>query len=777
MTRLALVLILCCLFGPARAQTAQVISGEHPDFSRLVIPLGTAPGWQLGRVADGYELRVRDGTTTFDTSDVYRLIPPTRIAALGTPAPGVLRLAVGCTCHADAFPLRGNRIVIDIKDGPAEAGSAFEARLDAGRSPPSDTAAAETVPPAGLAGGSAAAADSHPAAAPFPLPDAAAMMPPPVPAANLRFDAASNQRTREFEAMVLEQLARAGAQGLIVPGEPHISPPGPKPADDPAPGPEHADGGAPAAAHDAGHPAPDPQPAHPPETAPSGDHVRIETSVDRDRAGADDANAAPAEDGQPCPSSPRVDPSAWGFLAGGTPDIASYRDGLSGEFDRIDPARAFKLARYYVFLGFGAEALQQLTSVPASFRDRDLVAAMAELVDRDAPAEGPAAFDGLQSCSTAAALWALLSGPGLRPGQAVDENAVLQAFGSLPDHLKRHLGPRLVDIFRGADRTEPAEIIRNRMNLAGPGGDIGVAVANAHLDQDSGDHSGAEKVLDTALAEADPESPEALLALAETKIAAGQSVEADLVSALEALAFDQRGRPLGRRIDRAIAESYLSRRAYRTARDLAIGTVGEFDGAAAADLIRRIYTAAAAEAETPEFLRLAIPEPQGLERTPREDAARLAIAARLETLGFAGDALAVLGQLAQSADDGRRIAAAADLQLGRPQAAVAALAALDPATSAPLMARAQEMLGRYDRARAAYEQAGQPEDAARMALMLQDWPDVAERGPPPLSGVAQLLSAPAAPPATAVPATAEAEALIDVSQRERTSIDSMLLAY
>jgi thioredoxin-like negative regulator of GroEL len=505
----------------------------------------------------------------------------------------------------------------------------------------------------------------------------------------------------------------------------------------------------------------------------AGDHVRIETAVDRARpGGAGDLTG----DGAVCPSSARLDLASWGYLTEGQPDLAAYREGLVDELDKTDPKKAFSLAKYYVYLTFGAEALALLAEVPQDQRDRDLVAAMAEIMDRDRPARPLPEFSGFESCASAAALWAVLAGAGLRPGQAVDTDAVVQAFGDLPDHAMRHLGPRLVDAFREAGRIEVAEILRNRMNLAGPGAEIAVAVANAQLDEAGGDHHRAATVLETALRDADPESPEALLALAETQIAAGRSVDAGLLAALETLAYQLRGEPLGRRIDHAIAVAYLSRGEFLTARDRALSPASAFDRTSAADLIRRVYAQAAEKAAPAEFLRLVLPLPAGLEDGAADDPVRRALADRLLAMGFAEDALAQLAPLAAEDPAARLIAGRAHLALGRPDAAIAALSALPPDQAAPLLARAQDMAGRFALARGLYDRAGAPDDAVRMAVLLRDWPEVARRAAPPIREMAGMLATPAPPPDPGATPYAAADALIAQSQRERAAIADLLAA-
>jgi hypothetical protein len=535
----------------AQAEAVPVHSGEHADFSRLVIDADSSDGWKLGRVEGGYEFRTARDDMNFAVGNVFEMIPRTRISQVGQPRPSALFLAVTCDCHVDAFELRGGRVVIDVKDGPAPRSAVFERPLDApdvlgadiAEYPEAPLPEPSYVPPAmsfpyapeashpveahdeAASAAPASPIPDHKAAPVLPLPD----LPPFVPGiAGTAFpsDPTTAARARAFEELILDQLARAGAQGLVEPLP--LQPSRDTPIDPVKPA--------------------EPPPAPPPTAA--SDHVRVETAADRDRFAPDRATELP---GTSCMTNEQLDLSSWGHLVDGRPDIASFRDGLSGEFDDIDPAMALTLARYYLFLGFGAEAAEQLGFVPNDEEDRDLLLAMATSMDRTGPGPWIPAFEQLQGCPTTAAMWALLSGPLPDPATDMDEVAALDGFSDLPEHIKRHLGPRLIDALRAAGSAEAAEIVRNRNDLAGTGGEVETAVAGARLDQSLGRPAAAEAGIEAVLHDVDPDAPAALLALAEIRLAAGESIDDDLLAALEAVSHNLRPRGRNRLCHRRVA--------------------------------------------------------------------------------------------------------------------------------------------------------------------------------------------------------------------------------
>lgn len=760
--RVLLIVLVLLLPAMARAQEVTVRSGEHAGFSRLVLGFDASAGWQLGRTDGGWEFRAEGSRVTFDVSRVYDLIPRTRIAAVEAPAPGVLQLRIDCVCHVDGFELRRSRVVIDVKDGPAPPGNPFEAPLDAAPAPqpvedytPRETTPGESVVPADLANAIAEAARTPSGRLP----------PAGGPAADdLSRDADLAARSREFEARILEELARAGSQGLIVPAEVR---PLPVPAGEAAVEP-------PAEAIPDAAPLPE-EASAPPPADDAKDNLRVETAVDRDAKGAAPDGGGLTDLGGTCPAPRRVDLAAWGLLTTGASEIGQYRADLTGEFDEVDPEIAMRLARFYVFLTFGAEALQSLALVPDSHPDWKIVAAMAEILDHEGTSPTGTALDGFETCDSAVALWSVLAGPGLRPGQEVNENAVVRGFAALPDHVKLLLGPRLVEAFVAADRLEAGQMVRNVLQLATEQKTPGAALASARLDTAAGRPAEAETTLGEALADIDPDDPNLLAALAEARLRRGEALDRATFELLESLVFELRGRPEANRIESILAEAMIVSGEFRQARRWIAERLTSRGEPVAPALLRRLYLTASERSADTDFLQLALPQPEGLGRDAADAQARLAIARRLLDLGLGDDVLAVLGAEAQGENrDARLIAGRAHLSLGRHEAALAVLAALDGPEAAGLMAEAQEALGRHAEARRLFGLAGRDADAERMAIREGDWPSLAASDDPLLRALAGRLAAAAIPPGPEAEPYDAARKLIEGAASDRDAVGGYL---
>ncbi len=131
MNRIWTLALLLALPVPSYGQSIKVKSGEHADFSRVVLQFETPRDWQFGRVKNGYELRVDAPSATLDVSDIFKFIPKSRIGDVSTPGPGRLKLVLACRCIGDAFEIRPGRLVVDISSGTSAPKAKFEKFLPA----------------------------------------------------------------------------------------------------------------------------------------------------------------------------------------------------------------------------------------------------------------------------------------------------------------------------------------------------------------------------------------------------------------------------------------------------------------------------------------------------------------------------------------------------------------------------------------------------------------------------------------------------------------------
>ncbi len=681
---------LCCTAG---AQTADVRSGEHEGFSRLVIRIGTAADWRFGRTEQGYELDLGRPDPRFDLSAAFERIPRTRLgAAWADPATGRLQLRVVCACHAVAFALDERTAVIDIRDGAAPDGSGFERsidRPDAAALPPLRAVAVQRPrprpgDPSVAAAGPAATGGTTGVLETGPRPD------PTVPDLAAPADAARVEAARDE---ILRDLAAAAARGTVDPAVRL-----PSPASD-----ADAAGGS--------------QPAQMPENpaAPAAVGGQVEIRPDGIRS-ADGLTA----DGRVCLPDSAFALGDWRAGQDAATAMASGRTALAAEFDRPSAEAIRRHVRELIAFGFGAEARSVARVFGISADDTGLLDTLAYLVDGTPPPEGhPLA--GMEVCNSAAALWAVLARDRLTPGDPVDASAVALAFGALPADLRLHLGPALADRFLDAGDAATVRTLRDAIARGTSGPATAVTLIDARTAIGTGEAGRATEALEALVAEGGPHAVDAMLALVDALVAEEVAPDPALRLALAALEREYEGTPRGA--------------ALRDAQVLAAAAAGDYDAAfgllppadaSQAGVRATVFAMLAGRGGDDALLRNALaPDPSAA------PSVRLQIAERFTTLGF--PEIALRWTAGMSGAPAQRLRAAAHLARGDGRAALRELAAEADPEAESLRARALEALDQADPAAAAWQRTGDPGAAAAVAWRARSWAAAERDGALPVS--------------------------------------------
>ena len=695
------ILIWLVSSGLAIAKTVVVKSGDHPGFTRLVLELPKAAEWQMGRTAEGYELRIADKDLRFDLTGVFKDIQRNRLAAIWMdPKSGGLRLGIACACHALPFEFRAGIIVIDLRDGPPPKGSSFELALDG-------TDAVRLV----------ARPTQRPQARPRIF--AAATLPPDGP--QPRYDwlsssasdipekqplhpalpAAVTLKTADIEPLkdaLLQQLSRGAAQGIVQMTMPSL------------------------ASRNAANPAP----IGPRATIHLGEVPGFDVATSREPA------HVLIKDGAACIADKTLDVTGWGDDQAAPIQLANSRANLIGEFDRPNPQDVILAVKVLIYLGFGAEAQQMLVQIPVDDPDQALWQSMARLVDGGRDPDGP--FAGMQTCDTAAALWATLAMPKLTLGSPPRTEAVLRTFSALPAHLRRNLGPDLAAKFLAIDDVATARTISHSVQrgLSETDTDAEVAVMDAQIDIASGDPGAATAQLAPVLAQAGPNAAATIIALVDARVAAGDAIDLETSVALAALIREQAGSDL--------------EPALRRAQILALGSAGDFDQAFAllpqmASTERDLWQILARSGSDTAILNHAVMAlDAGLPAITTAD--RSQIAAHLATLGLPDDALVWIGaQTENSSEADRLLAAKTYLSMGEPDAGLTWIEGLNDSAALELRAEALWRLGKPAGAADAWARAGNTDAELRAQSWAQNWDALSKSNASTWQAAAGLLTA------------------------------------
>ncbi len=727
MTRWLAALCLWLVVGaPALAQAVRVTSGEHDDFTRLVLEFPGPVDWTLGRTADGYALRLNGPAPVYDLSRAFDLIGKGRLAAIrADEGDGLLYLSIACPCFAMPFEFRPGTVVIDLRNGEPPEGSSFEEPL-------AGTDLAETGTPPVIRPMARASALPEVAAGPPPAEAAevaAAETPPgPGPAYDWLDQFREGPRGRSelatsalglslsppetikpdlepLRRALVEQLGRGATQGIV-----DMAPP-------------KRDDKAKAEPRD--------------EEANPSVEIRLGDAPNLDLRQKGEEMPALTARGEACIPDEKLAIAEWVAETPVAEQIGPALADLIGEFDRPDPEAVARAVRFNLGLGFGAEARSLLRAFPSDQEDAAIWQSMAHILDGEA--EETPAFEGMAACDTAAALWALLSDPEVLALGQVEKAAVLRAFSALPIHLRQHLGPRLVDRFLAMKDLTTATALRESIlrGTTEPGPEI--EMMEAAFAKAGGSPVTAATRLEEVVKDGGPTTPEATAELVIQRAELGLNVGYDLVQALEGFAEEREGTEDSAQFELALTLAHAASGDFAAA-------FGRLEVTPEAEpVLWKLLAQAGGDSPLLEFSVLA----EGQEAPPVAHASATLIAQRLVTLGLADQAARWL-QIAP--DVPPLLAAKVALGLGNPEGALALIGDTQSKPADDLRLAAHAMLGDEAAVAAIHAAQGETEAEWQAVSRMRDWPRLAAEGPETWQKAARSL--------LGTPATAEGEAAL-----------------
>ncbi len=694
MTRLLIVLAAFWLGVSASfAQTITVRSGEHENFSRLVLTLPKEISWKIVESNRSFSLRVDAPTVLFDYSQVFERIPRKRIVAISQERVGSdLVFSLACDCSVSSFVDNANLVVIDVKNAQVQqdqrqrthgspiSQTTYRFSMPSGRQKPISTKT--TLLPVVIG----QVIESSPPVA----------MEPITPPQGVR----SYSNINVSEERLLAQIERASDQGLL----------------------EFSEGSKPANPKEQRMSGSD-MPAEVPEK-PLPMSLSVTTVIDRDlAAGVALLDLSSAE--LYCTDPKFVAIGSWGGEENYSDEISRLRSQLYGEFDRLVPEAAVELARFYLFFGFGAEAKQAIELSRKSGAEIQVLLALAEVLDaEETMTENP--FVGQQNCKGDVALWSLLSEQTVAAD--VNDDAVLQSFSRLPPHLRERVGPDLSRMYVDSGNGDMANSVLRATTRSG--GEIvsGIDFAEASVAELNGDTETEERELMNSIVEGTEYSPRALVELIGNRYESREALAPDLPDLVTAYATEYRGTDLeGDLIKTQVVALALAGRFEEafSAQEKLQQEDSESEGRAA---LMPLLTLMSERADDVTFLRYAInSETGGSENVSAQVGEQMA--ERLLGLGFPDEAEMWLKKSGDSLGYKRRRMMQAEIEVARkqPHRALVELVGLSEPGANRLRAKALRQNGEYEKVGQALTAADDLNGAARGFWMAEEWETVPDQ--------------------------------------------------
>ena len=695
------VLALVLIAGAANAEVPiRVQSGEHESFTRLVLSADPSRDWDLTNGDGQAEFVLRGEAIGFDISTVFNRIPRDRLAALSvqtTPRQSSLLLEFGCDCAVEAFAYQGAYIVLDIAQRDPDAAPPV-ARPTPRQSPALFAQRYDEIAP--RIGDIGIESFAEPLTADI-LDRPENPTPPPAP------DSAVAARIAEAQDALLTQLTRAAEQGLIEFSPPasalHIAKQRKKPA---------------------------PAIAPPPLPSPGlARQISARTVYDRDSATAlaeivnDFARTYCMDDAE-------FDLAQWGGAADFNTTLGQLHSAMVEERDRPLPLAATDLVRFYLRYGLGREARSLLDSYGLA-AENPVLAELALVADGEVVPRG-GILDLGRGCGGAHELWRILALPDAVDTLPLEIESVLAAFAALPLDLRMaHIG-RLVGTFSALGATDVAQRALDLVARAGQAETPALQLIRAEMLLAS-EPAAAEDLL-ASLVEGDSDSAPAAMLLWAGSLLGRKAVAPDtLIQSLAAAAFERRSTAQGRDLRLAEIQLRATAEGFDVALEMIAADLGR-DRAADANLRRaaqEIFANATPDPAAASAYVAAIIRHRALLESGRDgDVARREIARQLIGLGLPADALELLADTPDFDAEAQILAARAQLDLFKPQAALDRLNGRDDQRAREVMAAAYMQLGQYGTAYELLAAANSPDNARSDAAFLAgQWADAAQAYP------------------------------------------------
>ncbi|MCE8544529.1 hypothetical protein KBY25_01730 [Ruegeria pomeroyi] len=680
MARVLLALLFFLAALPVDATEVEVRSGEHGDFTRLVLRIPVRTEWNLKNAVRSSQLTVALPDLKFEYDTVFERVPRKRLEELRQSEIGApLEMLFACDCEARAFVQSGTLLVIDIRDRPADSprlrlplvrDQVLDVRAEGAVSAPQDHAVEDRVAEIALTEDTElliADARRHQAFLDIPVPLAGERavenrlysrilrgVDQEVLALRFRDEPGTERGSTEAQAALTETLT----EGLGLP------------------------------------------------------NLRVTTVVDRDLHAAREGHTSlPAV--QQCIEDEQLAVGEWADNRPFSTQHADLRDGLFGEFDKVDARAALALARFYLHFGFGDEASVTLELLKPSYSEHKLLAALAAAVEgRQEPEGNPLA--GLQGCDNAVAMWSVLSEKSA--SEATDTNAVLRSYGRLPLHLRAYLGPVLGEYLANAGFADAAHQLVRAAERINEGDQAAIAVVEAKIAGLNNKPDIREQKLKAVIedASAPTHAPLALVDLIEKRWSEGGDITPQELLLAASYLHEFRRSEIGPRVQTA----YVIALALSAQFDEAIGALAEPGQDRRSEIwqetVDRIVKRIMSHASDITFLRHVAMLDSDLFIAVKADTATL-VAQRLIELGFFEDALRYADRPQDRKSRGARaeIIARATLGMGRPHRALLELESTSGAEAERLRAEAMSEAGALEQAAEALLRAGDLDAASR----------------------------------------------------------------
>jgi hypothetical protein len=662
---LGFLLLLCEM---ALAQPIKVTTGEHDDFTRVVVALPTDSTWEVEREGREVNLWLSNTRDNFNIDSVFDRIPRARLVDVIVGDEG-LKLLLGCQCELSSFEFEGEYIVIDISDSNAEklnqySGSiAIEGSKVTSKSDISKTIAA------------------------VPVDDLHGIV-------DFWVNAKIGQK-------IVNEIEISRNEGTLISQNPVR---------------ENQEENKPIAE---GISSVFESPLRRYSAKPIWENIRIGNREDEYFDGIIDFEGAFANNGH---CGDEVEIYAWADENSYSDQISKARRELYNDIDDLDVAAAERLAKLYLYFGFGVEAKQVLNAIVIQDVEYNILYVISEIIQFGYLLNSSSLRENIP-CKEDANIWEFLAFEDHPEYIVFDGGVLMLQYNNLPMHLRSVIASGFAERLHHFGKTDMANMVFQdayRSTISNPE-ELKMVAATLALSE--GQEKDSIGYLKEVVESNSIEAPNALVQLVELEhLDINRSVGVDTIELVESYLQEYSGTELEESLVRANILGLASNLQIEAAFQLLDEYGSVFIRSDEVELYLGLMEYLISYPEDVVFLSIALAISE-VEISKLEERHILGLVQRLNSLGFSSEAQNLISRVSQADKNSEFQLAAAEaaIRLNQPFNALAELLGLTHKEANALRAIANDMVGNHDQAYSLHRAAGNPERAMQSAFLAENW--------------------------------------------------------
>ncbi len=249
----------------------------------------------------------------------------------------------------------------------------------------------------------------------------------------------------------------------------------------------------------------------------------------------------------------------WGGVEPFTSQLSRVRKQNVENSGGVDRLEYMRVAKLYLYFGFGAEAKQILLSLDTNDKLKDIYIAISDIMDGVDSSSN--VFSGQSNCDSNVALWSILSANADTFGKPVNYDAALRALSRLPIHLKRHLAHLVIKKLEEEEQFSASSRIQQTLRSA-------LKVENTPWTYDMSEALPADKLEDHSISIVNynnENSPLALIKLIDDRLDRAAGIPLEWAVLVGAYAHEKRNTDIEESLNHRYARALVAAGQYELA--------------------------------------------------------------------------------------------------------------------------------------------------------------------------------------------------------------------